>query len=40
MEANIYINIKKYICEGVQWIYLAQDRDECLVKTAIRLQVP
>jgi hypothetical protein len=37
MEANIYINVKQNRCEGVQWIHMAQDREECPVKTAIKL---
>jgi rRNA-processing protein FCF1 len=40
MEANICINVKQNRCEGVQWIHMTQDRDECLVKTAIKLQFP
>jgi len=40
MEANIYVNDKQNRCESVQWIHMDQDRDECLVKTAIYLQFP
>jgi len=40
MEANIYINVKQNRCEVMQWIHMAQDRDECLVKMAINLQFP
>jgi hypothetical protein len=30
------------VCEGVDWIYLVQDRDQCrvLVNTIMNLQVP
>jgi hypothetical protein len=40
MEANIYIKVKQNRYEGVQWIHMAQDREEWLVKTAIKLRVP
>jgi len=40
MEANINIHIIQNICEGVQSIHMVQDRDVCIVKTAIKLPVP
>jgi hypothetical protein len=39
---NIRMDLRKIVWEGVDWIHLAQDRDECwaLVNTVMNLQVP
>jgi hypothetical protein len=40
-EDNIRMDIRKIGCEGVDWIHLAQDRDQLLavVNTVIELRV-
>jgi hypothetical protein len=41
-EDNIRMDLKERMWEGVDWIHLAQDRDQCLalVNTVIDLRVP
>jgi hypothetical protein len=41
MEDNIEIDLRERGCEGVDWIHLAQDRDQWwdLVNTVMNLQV-
>ena len=41
-EDNITMNLHDVGCEGMDWIYLAQDRNRwrALVKTVMNLQVP
>jgi hypothetical protein len=41
-ENNIKVNLKKTVCDGVDWIHLAQDCDQglALVVTVLNLRVP
>jgi len=41
-ENNIIMNLREICWEGVDWMQLAQDRDQwrALVKTVMSLQVP
>jgi hypothetical protein len=40
-ENNIKMNLRETVCEGVDWIHLAQDKVQCftLVNTVMNLQV-
>jgi hypothetical protein len=39
---NIIIHLREIVWEGVDWIHVTQDRDQCRVsvKTVMNLQVP
>jgi hypothetical protein len=41
-EYNIKMDLREIGCEGVDWMHLAQDRDQCrrLVNTVMKLRVP
>jgi hypothetical protein len=41
-NANIKVDLREIRCDGVDWIHLAQDRDQCqaVVKMVMNLQVP
>jgi hypothetical protein len=39
-EDNIRTDLGENAWEGVEWMYLAQDRDQAVVNTVIDLRVP
>jgi len=41
-EDNIRMDLREIVCEGVDWMYLTQDKDQwrALVKTVMNLWVP
>jgi hypothetical protein len=39
---NVRMDLRKIVCEGVDWMHLAQDMEQCrtLVNAVINLRVP